>query len=133
MKKLVRLSLVLFCLASSLTGSAQTVKKAMTTSAAAPIEAYYFHNTARCVTCLAVEAKAKADLQSLYGDLVTFKSLDLEDKATKPIANKLEVSGQTLLVVKGGKKVNLTNEGFLYARTNPKKFKAIIKEKVDAL
>jgi len=37
------------------------------------------------------------------------------------------------LVVKGNKKVNLTNEGFMYARTNPKKFKSIIKEKVDKL
>ncbi len=99
----------------------------------AKIQAYYFHNTARCVTCKAVEAEAKADLQNLYGNQVAFQSLNLEDDATKAVAKKLRVSGQTLLVVYGDKKVNLTNEGFMYARTNPEKFKSIIKEKVDKL
>ncbi|HET6557699.1 MAG TPA: nitrophenyl compound nitroreductase subunit ArsF family protein [Prolixibacteraceae bacterium] len=133
MKKLTFLSFALFCMMGSFTLSAQTTKKETAASASPAIEAYYFHNTARCVTCKTVEAEAKADLQSLYGNQVVFKSLDLEEEATKPIAKKLEVSGQTLLVVKGNKKVNLTNEGFMYARTNPKKFKEIIKQKVDAL
>ncbi|MBL7969021.1 MAG: hypothetical protein JNK09_18615 [Prolixibacteraceae bacterium] len=111
---------------------AQTKTEAKATSSN-QVEAYYFHNTSRCVTCKTVEAEAKANLQSLYGSQVTFKALNLEDESTQPIANKLNVSGQTLLLVKGDKKINITNEGFLYARTNPKKFKAIIKEKVDGL
>lgn len=130
MKKLFICSVV-FLLMSSLTAIAQTSKKEVTT--ATRIEAYYFHNTSRCVTCRTVEAEAKADLESLYGSQVTFKALNLEDDATKAIAKKLDVSGQTLLIVKGDKKLNLTNEGFMYARTNPVKFKSIIKEKVDAL
>lgn len=97
------------------------------------VEAYYFHNATRCTTCKTVESEAKADLKELYGNKVTFQALNLEDKTTKSLAKKLEVSGQTLLVVKGGQKVNLTNEGFLYAVTNPDKFKSIIKEKVDPL
>ena len=97
------------------------------------IEAYYFHNATRCVTCKTVEAEAKADLEELYGDKVTFQSLNLEEDKTKQLAKQLEISGQTLLVVKGEKKVNLTNEGFLYAVNNPEKFKAIIKKKVDPL
>jgi hypothetical protein len=131
MKKVIFLSFAMMMLLSSFIGTAQTQKKE--TTAATQIEAYYFHNAARCVTCKTVENEAKADLESLYGSQVTFKALNLEDEATKPIAKKLDVSGQTLLVVKGNKKVNLTNEGFMYARTNPKKFKSIIKEKVDAL
>jgi hypothetical protein len=97
------------------------------------IEAYYFHNKTRCTTCKTVEAEAKADLKELYGDKVTFQALNLEEKSTEPIAQKLKVSGQTLLVVKGDKQVNLTNEGFLYAVNDPDKFKKIIKEKVDPL
>lgn len=97
------------------------------------IEAYYFHNKTRCTTCKTVEAEAKADLKELYGDKVTFQALNLEVKSTDPIAQKLKVSGQTLLVVKGDKQVNLTNEGFLYAVNDPDKFKKIIKEKVDPL
>ena len=99
----------------------------------AKIEAYYFHNATRCTTCKTVEAEAKADLKELYGDKVTFKALNLEEKSTDAVALKLKVSGQTLLVVKGEKQINLTNEGFLYAVTNPEKFKKIIKEKVDPL
>ena len=97
------------------------------------IEAYYFHNATRCTTCKTVEAEAKADLKELYGDKVTFQALNLEEKSTNAIAKKLKVSGQTLLVVKGDKQVNLTNDGFLYAVTDPDKFKAKIKEKVDPL
>jgi len=97
------------------------------------IEAYYFHNKTRCTTCKTVEAEAKADLKELYGDKVTFQALNLEEKSTEPIAQKLKISGQTLLVVKGDKQVNLTNEGFLYAVNDPDKFKKIIKEKVDPL
>jgi len=131
MKKIQLFSISIVLLMSSFICNAQTQKKEAT--AATQIEAYYFHNASRCVTCKTVEAEAKADLESLYGSQVTFKALNLEDPATKPIAKKLDVSGQTLLVVKGNKKVNLTNEGFMYARTNPKKFKSIIKEKVDKL
>jgi hypothetical protein len=114
-------------------GIAQSQKKVNTDQSTIKVEAFYFHNATRCVTCKAVEAEAKADLESLYGTQVTFQSLNLEDDATNPIAEKLKVSGQTLLLVKGDQQVNITNEGFMYARTNPAKFKKIIKEKVDKL
>lgn len=132
MTKTYLFSLLVILLTNSFLCGAQTAKEETAVSGN-QIEAYYFHNTSRCITCKTVEAEAKADLENLYGNQVTFKALNLEEDATKPIAEKLAVSGQTLLIVKGDKKINLTNEGFLYARTNPAKFKSIIKEKVDAL
>ena len=131
MKRIIFLSFVLTIM-SSFICNAQTAKKE-TAGSGNQIEAYYFHNTVRCTTCKTVEAEAKADLTNLYGDQVTFKALNLEDDATKPIAEKLKISGQTLLIVKGDQKINLTNEGFLYAVTNPAKLKSIIKAKVDPL
>jgi len=131
MKKTYLFNLLVILLISSISAIAQVQKKE--TVAANQIEAYYFYNATRCVTCKTVESEAKADLINLYGDQVTFKALNLEDDATKPIAEKLKVSGQTLLIVKGDQKINLTNEGFLYAVTNPAKFKSIIKAKVDPL
>ncbi len=131
MKKVIFFSFALMMILSSFICNAQSQKKEATT--ANQIEAYYFHNSSRCVTCKTVESEAKADLENLYGSQVTFKALNLEDAATKPIAKKLDVSGQTLLLVKGDQKINITNEGFMYARTNPAKFKSIIKEKVDKL
>lgn len=133
MKKIQLFGISIVLLVSSFSVNAQTAKKETTVSKANKVEAFYFHNASRCVTCKAVEAEAKADLESLYGNLVTFQALNLEDETTKPIADKLQVSGQTLLIVKGDQKINLTNEGFMYARTNPAKFKRIIKEKVDKL
>jgi len=130
MKKVIFLSFALIIINSIC--NAQTAKKETAVSVN-QVEAYYFHNTSRCTTCKTVEAEAKADLESLYGNQVTFKALNLEDDATKPIAEKLKVSGQTLLIVKGDQKINLTNEGFLYAVTNPTKLKSIIKKKVDPL
>ena len=102
------------------------------------IEAYYFHFTARCATCKTIEASAKENLETLYPNqfkqgLMTFQSLNLEEAPNKSLAEKLGVSGQTLLIVKGDKKINLTNEGFMYAVVKPEKFKEIINEKVDGL
>ena len=69
------------------------------------IEAYYFHFTARCTTCRTVEARAKEDLESLYPNqvkqgLITFQSLNLEEAPNKTLADKLGVSGQTLITGK---------------------------------
>jgi len=102
------------------------------------IEAYYFHFTARCVTCRTIEANTKENLETLYpqhlkNGMITFQSLNLDEAPNKQIAEKLGVSGQTLLLVKGDQKINLTNDGFLYAVGKPEKFKEIINEKVDFL
>ena len=120
-------------LMSGLFCNTQTAKKETKSAASAKVEAYYFHMSTRCVTCKAVEAEAKKNLEALYGDKVTFQAVNIEDDASKAIVEKLKISGQTLLLVKGDTKINLTNEGFMYALNNPEKFKSIIKEKVDGL
>ena len=117
--------------------TSQKEAKAATTSSD-KIEAYYFHFTARCTTCRTIEAKAKENLETLYPNqvkqgLITFRSLNLEEAPNKTLADKLGVSGQTLLLVKGDQKINLTSEGFMYAVAKPEKFKEIINEKVDGL
>ncbi|MEI7828956.1 MAG: nitrophenyl compound nitroreductase subunit ArsF family protein [Prolixibacteraceae bacterium] len=128
---------LLFCITMmvivSLWGNAQTSKKEQPISAPNKVEAYYFHFNARCETCKTVESEAKADIESLYSGRITFKAVNLDDASSKAIAEKLKISGQTLLIVKGDKQINLTNEGFLYAMTNPAKLKSIIKKKVDSL
>lgn len=102
------------------------------------IEAYYFHFTARCTTCKTIEADTKKNLEALYPaqirtGLITFQSFNLDEEPARTIAKKLGVAGQTLLFVKGDQKINLTNEGFLYAVSKPEKFKEIINEKVEFL
>lgn len=102
------------------------------------IEAYYFHFTARCTTCKAVEEQTKNNILTLYpGQIkdgsISFQSLNLDEPDGKLLGEKLKVSGQTLLIVKGDTKINITNDGFLYAVANPNKLKSIIKDKIDHL
>jgi hypothetical protein len=90
------------------------------------------------MTCRTIEARAKENLETLYPNqfkqgLMTFQSVNIEEPENKPLAEKLGVSGQTLLIVKGDQRINLTNEGFMYAVVKPEKFKEIINEKVDGL
>ncbi len=118
--------------------SAQTEKKDVKTGSSDKVEAYYFHFTARCMTCKTVEAQAKLNIETLYPELVkqgkiSFQSVNLDEESGKAIAGKLKVYGQTLMVVKGDKQIILTNEGFMYAVREPEKFKAIMKEKIDSL
>jgi hypothetical protein len=134
--KTIRLLLGIGLLIPFLACQAQSTKKEV--KASDKIEAYYFHFTARCVTCRTIEAKARENLEILYPNqvkqgLITFQSLNLEEASSRPLAEKLGVSGQTLLLVKGDQKINLTNEGFMYAVAKPEKFKEIINEKVDGL
>lgn len=133
MKNLISLSFALVMFMGSWSCNAQTGKKDTKSTTSTKVEAYYFHFSSRCVTCKTVEAEAKADIENLYGGKVTFQSVNLDDESNKALAEKFQVSGQTLLIVKGDTKINITNEGFMYARNNPEKFKSIIKEKVDQL
>jgi hypothetical protein len=138
--KTYRLIIALLLMAQFIACIGQPSKKEVKESAgnSDKIEAYYFHFTARCTTCRTIEAKAKENLEVLYPNqvkqgLITFQSVNLDEASSKPLAERLGVSGQTLILVKGDQKINLTNEGFLYAVAKPEKFKEIINEKVDGL
>jgi len=102
------------------------------------LQIYYFHFTKRCATCNAVESETKLALEMFFADEVqegsiAFISLNLEEEDGKEKATQLEVSGQTLLLVKGDALVNLTNEGFMNARTKPDKFHEILRTQIDHL
>mgnify|MGYP006287352061 CR=1 FL=1 len=97
------------------------------------VEVFYFHNTRRCATCKAVESVSKNAVEAMNNDSVTFTGLNLEKPAGEKKAEELGVSGQTLLIVSGDKKINITQKGFLYARSKPEKLKEIIQQKVNAL
>ena len=102
------------------------------------LQVYYFHNTKRCATCNAVEDETRVALEMFYEDhmkdgTMNFTSLNLEEEEGEKMAQELQVSGQTLLIVKGEARVNLTNEGFMNARTNPTKFHEILRTQIDQL
>jgi hypothetical protein len=102
------------------------------------VEVYYFHNTIRCATCLTIEFEARKNVEMLYPEMykegkITFTSLNLEEATGKTIGETLGISGQTLLIVSGNQKINITTDGFLYAVGKPDKFREVIKGKIDTL
>lgn len=102
----------------------------------AKVKVYYFHYSRRCATCNTVESETKLALNNLYGDqmkdnLISFQSINLEEPAGEALAAKLEVEGQSLLVVNGETKSDITEQGFLYAVNSPERLKAEIKRVVD--
>ena len=101
------------------------------------VSVYYFHFTRRCETCKAVEDNAKKAVEELYPNEVktgtyTFTSINLDEAEYKNLAEKLGVGGQTLLVVRGDKKIDITGEGFMNAR-NLDKMKEEIKTTVEKI
>lgn len=136
MKRITFIGFAVFMLMGSLQGNAQTAKKQEIKIATAPkVEVLYFHFTQRCATCLAVEANSKSALTALYPEKAkageyTFKGLNIEDTKSKSLVQKWNVGGQTLLVVSGNKKVDITSKVFLYAQDR-NKVKAEIKKAVE--
>lgn len=139
MKNLVFLSIALLLILGGISCNAQGSKKQESkTIASSTIEVYYFHFTRRCMTCNAVEVESKKAVSALYPNLVkagkiTFKAINLDDASSKPAAEKCGVEGQSLLVIGGGKRIDLTSQGFMYAVSNTAKLKAELKKAIDPL
>jgi hypothetical protein len=138
MRNLFLVSFVLIVLAGISCNAQTNQKTAPAVSVNGDIDVYYFHNTIRCVTCKTVEAEARKNIEILYGDQVksgkiNFTALNIEEATGKSAGERLGVNSQALLIVKGDQKINITNEGFLYAVSKPDKFKEVIKSKIDPL
>jgi hypothetical protein len=138
MKNLFLLSFLLLAIAGISCNSQTKTKTVASVSNSSDVEVYYFHMTTRCVTCKAVEAEARKNIEVLYPEMVksgkiSFTALNLDEATGKSMGEKLGVNSQTLLIVKGEQKFNITNEGFLYAVSQPQKFTEVMKSKIDPL
>lgn len=139
MKKLISLTVLLLLVSFFYVNSFAAEKKTKTVvSKAAKVEVYYFHFSRRCITCNAVEKESKAAIAALYPlqakkGLISFKSVNLDEKNNDAIAKKCNAEGQALLVISGSKREDLTDKGFMYATTSPAKLKAELKKTIDPL
>lgn len=130
---------ILFAITGFACNPKQNVENEVSNEATADkVEVYYFHYTRRCATCNAVESVTKETLNEYYSDemkdgKIVFRSVNLDNDDSDAIAQTLKVSGQSLLFVSGNKQVDLTNEGFMYAKDSADKLKTKVKETVDTL
>ena len=116
----------------------QVTEERATTAADGKVEIIYFHLTRRCVTCQAVETVSSDAVHELYAEemkegKVTFRSLNIEEKATEAEAERAGATGQCLLILSGETRIDLTSNAFMYARNQPEKLMEEIKKAVDPL
>jgi hypothetical protein len=133
MKKLIILMLTVFLSTfwiSNLNAQTQSGNsKAMTV--------YYFHSTNRCATCNAVENVTKTVINEQYKDqvskgLIQFKSINIDEDVNKNLVNKYKIVFSTLLIINANGTTNdFTDTAFQYAKTNPEKYKELLKVEIN--
>jgi len=126
------LPLVLGSISCKNNGTAKDAAQALNSSV---VNVYYFHFTSRCATCLAVEENARKAVEELYPDEVNtgdyaFSSLNLDEADAKAIANELKVGGQSLIIVHGKNRIDITSSAWMAAH-DPEKMKEEIRSGVD--
>ncbi len=107
-------------------------------AAGAPaVKVIYFHGLHRCPTCIAIERETKATLEKDLKEMVqakkvTMEVFTIEDAKNQDLVKKYDIWGSTLLIVdeKGNTLANLTEEGFSMVRTQPEKFRSLLKAKI---
>ena len=136
MKKLALMSTLLVLVLSIISCNGQGNKQvAAQTVNSQKVVVYYFHFTRRCATCMAVEENARKAVETLYPNEVkageySFTPMNLDEDSTKEIADKLGVGGQTMMIVYGDKKLNITSAVWMAAH-DLDKMKVEIKTGID--
>jgi hypothetical protein len=136
MKNVKLLAVILIAFLSSVSCNGQTSnQKVAQTVGSSKVSVYYFHFTRRCATCMAVEENARKAVEALYPNEVksgdySFTSMNLDEASTKEIADKLGVGGQTMMVVRGDKKLDITSAVWMAAH-DLDKMKVEVKSGID--
>lgn len=92
----------------------------------------YFHYTKRCATCNAIGVVSR-EVVADYGAKATYTEYNLDEAEGDEMGKKMRADGQTLLLVYGDKVINLTEDAFMNAKSDPDMFKRILREKLDAV
>jgi len=130
--KVLKLMIVSLIFVSTLFGQTPTKK----------LDVIYFHATRRCPTCLAIEENTRKTLDTYFSDqlkngTIKLTVINVDEDKNKAIAEKYEATGSALFLTRNnnGKenKNDLTDFAFSYARNNPDKFMADLKDKINEL
>lgn len=98
---------------------------------------YYFHTAKRCPTCLAIEQATEQVLQTHYtqhlGDKIVYQSINLSYPQNATLANYYQVAWSSLILHRDNQRIDLTQEAFAYARTEPERFLQLLNEHIQQL
>jgi hypothetical protein len=139
MKKTAIVLLTGMILASlvAITPSGHVAARPMAETIGPKVEVYYFHYSRRCAACRNVENESKRIVETLYADLVekgevVFASINLEEQENHALAERCGATGQSLLVISGEERIDITSQGFMHAR-NSERYEQEIKKVIDPL
>ena len=99
------------------------------------IQVYYFHGSIRCHTCVAVDENTHRYLKELFPEKVEkgeiiFQSINIDENERPDLVKKYQIYGQTLLFIRGGTVIDVTDDAFKYVTTNPEKWKKIVEDRI---
>ena len=96
---------------------------------------YYFHGKQRCKTCIAVQNLAQKIIEEAYAqnEKVKFVEIDTSNKEFAELVEKYEVSWNALIVAKGDKSIDLTEQAVATAVNSPEVFEEKLKEEVNKI
>lgn len=98
---------------------------------------YFFHLTARCDVCNAVEENTREVLDKFYksqveNGTISFKSINIDKRENRGIVKKYQISFTSLLLVRSdGTFTDFTNTSLNYAFMNPDRFRELLKTEID--
>ena len=128
------ITIALLFMSIVLSACAQTDSpKTVSTAESDGIEVLYFHGKQRCATCIAIERQTKQAVEELSDNRLTMRTIDISKKENESIVEKYEVAWSSLIVVKDGNVLNLTELGFSLARNNPDGFRERLKSEIKQL
>lgn len=129
------LALAMVCVQFSSSAQSDPKQQVNESIAGSKVGLYYFHFARRCNTCIAVEQNSQKAFGELYPEQIKtgeyfFMGVNLDEESGKEIGEKMGIGMQTLMVVRGDNRVDITGEGFMNA-DNYEKLKAEVKKAVD--
>lgn len=127
--------LVMSCTNKKQTDNSERVSTALETNAvdASVTNVYYFHGKQRCKTCIAVGNLTQETIEDIYAnnDKVKFIEVDTSDKQYSNLVDKYEVSWNALIIAKGDKHIDITEQAFANAVNTPEILVKLLTEEVN--
>ena len=87
---------------------------------------------------MAVDKKTHQYLKDLFPDKmqngeIIFQSINIDKNERPDLINKYQIYAQTLLIIKGDKVIDVTDDAFMLVPTNPDKWRQKLKDNIQKL
>lgn len=103
----------------------------------AVLSVYFFHLTARCEACTAVEENTVRVLDKYFksqlkSGTISFRSINIDDRENRALTERYKISYTSLLLVRAdGTFTDFTNTALNYANMAPSRFEKLLKTEID--